>query len=106
MAKKRRRSEPEKKTEADLPKKEGPGREIPIGKANIQVPWLDSGLAYPLRLHTKLEPRQGKALRALRDGFQDTDARCRTGAQKGREVMNNDQALRLLLDLVADGIGL
>lgn len=84
------------------PVKDEPTREVGFGDVELCLPYLKSQLTPKLRLHTVLTARQGRALRAIFDGFQDTS----TNRKDGRPVERQDHALCLLLDMIADGAGL
>ena len=84
------------------PVKDEPTRAIGFGDVELCLPYLKSQLTPKLRLHTVLNARQGRALRAIFDGFQDTD----TKRKDGRDITRQDHALCHLLDMIADGAGL
>lgn len=75
---------------------------------SLTLPVANVGRVPCARLDTRLTPRQQTALRRLFDGLQVDDAQMHLGVVGGgmSPVRTQGDAVRWLLDQVADGIGL
>lgn len=80
-----------------------PGTEVrAIPELVLSLPWVHTPTYGARAVDMMLTPRQAVALRALRDGLNSVDARL----EGGRIIRNGYDALRVVLNRVADKLSL
>ena len=98
-------------TKATKKKPEG-AQEVPVPKSKTKavemtVPVLEHGSVLLSRVeHCRLSPRQSKALRLLFDGLVAEGETIRTVGEHTEKVSGQNDAVRWLLDRIADAAGL